>query len=204
MICFQLLDIFFDLLDVFFEEHQPEADGQQQAGEPDGLGPAEVQRHAAEGRTQREQEDDGKVVERFVLGGAVARHEPAAQGVHAAAQIADAHGAGKGVAVHLAEGLYLHCTGEGDEGVGHQIPFLREEAHHEEHQDLAQHHQLPPVEPLHLPEFLAQQLRRKNAQREEAERHQIAQHGFPVAFDQLHAAQHDVAGLGVGEHFAAV
>ena len=60
------------------------------------------------------------------------------------------------------------------------------------------------LEPLHLPEFLAQQFRRKNAQREEAERHQIVQHGPPVAFDQLHAAQHDVAGLSVGENFAAI
>ena len=63
---------------------------------------------------------------------------------------------------------------------------------------------MAPVEPLHLPEFLAQQFRRKNAQREEAERHQIVQHGPPVAFDQLHAAQHDVAGLSVGENFAAI
>ena len=63
MLCFQLFKILFDLLDVLFEEHQPEADGQQKAGEPDGLGPTEIQRYAAEGCAQREQEDDGEPFE---------------------------------------------------------------------------------------------------------------------------------------------
>ena len=143
-------------------------------------------------------------MEGFAPGGAVARHEPAAQRIHAAAQVADAHGAGKGVAVHLAEGLHLHRAGKRDQRVGHQIPLLREEADHEQHHDLAQHHQLPPVEPLHLLEFLAQQFRREHAQRKEAQRHQIVQHRTPVALDQLHAAQHDVAGLCIGKHLAAI
>ena len=48
MLCFQLFKILFELFHIFFQEHQAEADGQQKAGEPDGLGPAEIQRHAAE------------------------------------------------------------------------------------------------------------------------------------------------------------
>ena len=53
-------------------------------------------------------------------------------------------------------------------------------------------------------EFLAQQFRREHAQRKEAQRHQIVQHRTPVALDQLHAAQHDVAGLCIGKHLAAI
>ena len=131
MLGFQFFNVLFQLLDVFLEEHQAEAHGQQQAGEPDRLCAAEPQRHAAQACAQREQEDDGEIVEGFAPGGAVARHEPAAQRIHAAAQVADAHGAGKGVAVHLAEGLHLHRAGKRDQRVGHQIPLLREEADHE-------------------------------------------------------------------------
>ena len=60
MLRFQLFKILFDLFHIFFQEHQAEADGQQKAGEPDGLGTAEIQCHAAEGCAQREQEDDGE------------------------------------------------------------------------------------------------------------------------------------------------
>lgn len=84
---------------------------------------------------------------------------PDAKGLHAAAQVADAHGTGKGVAVHLAESLYLHGAGEGNNGVGQQVLRLRQKAHREQQQHLAQHHQLPPVQPLHrlkvLPHFSA-------------------------------------------------
>ncbi len=89
------------------------------------LAPQKFSATLPRGCAQREQEDDGEVVERLVLGGAVARHEPTAQRVHAAAQVTDTHRGGIAIAVYLTEGLYLHRTGEGDEGVGHQIPFLR-------------------------------------------------------------------------------
>ena len=59
MFCFQCFEIFFDLFHIFFQEHQAEADGQQQAGEPDGLCAAEVQRQAAQARAQRKQEGIG-------------------------------------------------------------------------------------------------------------------------------------------------
>ena len=55
MFCFQCFEIFFDLFHIFFQEHQAEADGQQQAGEPDGLCAAEIQRQAAQARAQRKQ-----------------------------------------------------------------------------------------------------------------------------------------------------
>lgn len=65
MFCFQCFEIFFDLFHIFFQEHQAEADGQQQAGEPDGLCAAEIQRQAAQARAQRKQEDDAPVIEGF-------------------------------------------------------------------------------------------------------------------------------------------
>ena len=69
MFCFQCFEIFFDLFHIFFQEHQAEADGQQQAGEPDGLCAAEVQRQAAQARAQRKQEDDAPVIKGFFQGG---------------------------------------------------------------------------------------------------------------------------------------
>ena len=126
---------FFQLLDVLFQEHQAEADEEQQAGKPDGPAAHGGQCKAAKAGTQREQEDDGEVVKRLAEGFGAAAHQPCAEGIHAAAQIADAHGAGEGIAVHLAEGLYLHGAGEGDEGVGQQIQLLRQKAHDEEQQD---------------------------------------------------------------------
>ena len=46
------------------------------------------------------------------------------QGFHAAADVTDTHGAGKGKAVDLAECLYLHGAGKGNHGIGNQIkPF---------------------------------------------------------------------------------
>ena len=65
MFCFQCFKIFFDLFHIFFQEHQAEADGQQQAGEPDGLCAAKVQRQAAQARAQRKQEDDAPVIKGF-------------------------------------------------------------------------------------------------------------------------------------------
>ena len=72
MFCFQCFKIFFDLFHIFFQEHQAEADGQQQAGEPDGLCAAEIQRQAAQARAQRKQEDDAPVIKGFFQGGRIA------------------------------------------------------------------------------------------------------------------------------------
>ena len=55
----------------------------------------------------------------FVMGLAICT-----QGFHAAADVTDTHGAGKGKAVDLAERLYLHGAGKGNHGIGNQIkPF---------------------------------------------------------------------------------
>ena len=195
---------FFQLLNVLFQEHQAEADEEQQAGKPDGPAAHGGQCKAAEAGPQREQEDYGEVVHRLAEGFGVAAHQPCAEGIHGAAQIADAHGAGERVAVHLAERLHLHRAGKRHQRIGGHIKRVGDEPDAEQQQNFHHQHQLPPVEPLHLLEFLAQQFRREHAQRKEAQRHQIVQHRTPVALDQLHAAQHDVAGLCIGKHLAAI
>ena len=127
---------------------------------------------------------------------------PDAESLHAAAQVADAHGTGKGVAVHLAEGLHLHGAGEGNNGVGQQILRLRQKAHRKQQQHLAQHHQLPPVQPLHCLKALPHFFRSQHPQRKGAQRHQIVQHLVPLTIHDIGAQQHDIAGLGIGKHLA--
>ena len=73
----------------------------------------------------------------------------------------------------------------------------------EQQQHLAQHHQLPPVEPLHVPEVLLHLFGGQYAQRKGAQGHQIMQHPLPVPVHQVGTEQHDVAGLRVGKYLAA-
>ena len=59
-----------------------------------------------------------------------------AQGLRAAAHIADAHGTGVGVAPDLAEGLHLHGADKGHHGVGEGVGRLRQKAHRKQQNDL--------------------------------------------------------------------
>ena len=127
---------------------------------------------------------------------------PDAKGLHAAAQVTDTHGTGKGVAVHLAESLHLHGAGKRNDGVGQQVLRLRQKAHREQQQHLAQHHQLPPVQPLQCLKVLPQFFRSQHPQRKGTQRHQIVQHLVPLAIHDIGAQQHDIAGLGIGKHLA--
>ena len=197
--------VFFDdrvLFQIFPDEHQRKADQQKAAADPDG--PAAQQRSApaADAGPDGKQQDDAKVPQHPVPGLRFVGLAPDAQRLHAAAQVTDAHGAGKGVAVHLAESLHLHGAGKRDDGVGQQVLLLRQKAHEEQQQPFAQHHQLPPVERAHLPEALPHFFSGEHPQRKGAQRHQIMQHPLPVAIHQVGAEQHDIAGLCVGKHFA--
>ena len=58
-----------------------------------------------------------------------------AQGLHTAAEITDAHGAGKGITVYFAECLYLHGAGEGYHGIGNQVPGVGEKSDSKQEQD---------------------------------------------------------------------
>ena len=96
--------VFFDggvLFQIFPDEHQRKADQQKAAAEPDG--PAAQQRSApaADAGPDGKQQDDAKVPQHPVHGPRFVGPAPDAQRLHAAAQVTDAHGAGKGVAVQM-------------------------------------------------------------------------------------------------------
>ena len=107
------------------------------------------------------------------------------------------------MAVHLAEGLHLHGAGEGDEGVGQQVEFLREKAHCKQQQNFRKNDDLPPMECLGVLQLDAGELGHQNAAGKGEKGDKIAQRRGPLAAEQAVAQQHDVARLGVGVHFAA-
>ena len=57
------------------------------------------------------------------------------QRFHAASDVADAHGTGKGKAVHLPEGLDLHGTGKRNQSIGNQIELIRKETDQKQQQN---------------------------------------------------------------------
>ena len=135
---FQLL---LDLRQILFDKHKAQAHQQQRAGKPDRPLAEDADALCADARTQRKDKDNGKVVQGLPQSAFIVAVSECDQRVHAAAQVADAHGTGKRVAMHLAERLHLHGAGKGDDGVGQQVLFLRQKAHKEQQQNLAQHHQ---------------------------------------------------------------
>ena len=76
-----------------------------------------------------------------------------AQGLRSAAHVADAHGAGVGVAPDFMEGLDLHGADKGDQGVGQGLHGRREEAHPEQQDDLAEEDDLPPKDKGVMPQY---------------------------------------------------
>ena len=80
---------------------------------------------AADTRAQREQQHYAEIRQRLAEDLLIPRMEVGAQRLRAAAHIADAHGAGVGVAPHLAEGLHLHGAHEGHHGVGGGVQRFR-------------------------------------------------------------------------------
>ena len=188
---------FFQLLNVLFQEHQAEADEEQQAGKPDGPAAHGGQCKAAEAGTQREQEDDGEVVKRLAEGFGAAAHQPCAEGIHAAAQIADAHGAGIGMAAHLVEGLHLHGADKGNQSVGQGLGHRRQKTNDKKQQDLAQQNDLPPVDPLIAFQPDVDALCKRRADQKGDDRYQVFDHGEPFTLEQGGAEQHNIAGLGM-------
>ena len=112
------------LFKLLLDEHQQEAYEQQQAGDPYGTKSKECDEAAAKPGTEGEQEDDTEIMGSLIQGFFVMGLAICTQGFHAAADVTDTHGAGKGKAVDLAERLYLHGAGKGNHGIGNQIkPF---------------------------------------------------------------------------------
>ena len=150
-----------------------------------------------------EDEDDAEIRPRGFERSAVMRMEVFAQRLGRAAEIADAHGAGVGVAPHLAEGLHLHGADERNERVGSRVALLRQKADEEQQHDLRQKNELPPVYPLHVLEMPMNTLSHENTQHEREHRHKIAPAVRPVTIEKIGAEEHDVARLRVGEDLAA-
>ena len=171
-----LSQILFDrrvFFDFFPDEHERKAYQQQPAGDPDGLSCQPRCAHASNTGTHREQQNDAKITHHPVLNFRFMGLAPDAECFHTAAQVTNAHGAGKCIAVHLAERLHLHCAGEGNDGVCQQVLLLWQKANNEQQKHFAQHHQLPPVKPLHVAKALPHLFCHQYAQRKSTQRNQI-------------------------------
>ena len=197
---FQLL---LDLRQILFDKHKAQAHQQQCAGKPDRPFAEDADALCADARTQRKDKDNGKVVQGLPQRVFIVAVSECDQRVHAAAQVADAHGTGKRVAMHLAERLHLHGAGKRDQRVCANIPPGREEAHREQQHDLGQNDELAPVHLFHALIAAVDAFRHKNARRERDHRHKIAENICPVACKKVCAHQHDVARLRVGKHLVA-
>ena len=201
-----LSQILFDrrvFFDFFPNEHERKAYQQQPAGDPDGLSCQPRCAHASNTGTHREQQNDAKITHHPVLNFRFMGLAPDAECFHTAAQVTNAHGAGKCIAVHLAERLHLHCAGEGNDGVCQQVLLLWQKANNEQQKHFAQHHQLPPVKPLHVAKALPHLFCHQYAQRKSTQRNQIVQHPIPLTIHDVGTQQHDVAGLCICKHLTA-
>ncbi len=105
----------------------------------------------------------------FIDGLGVVGQPVGTQGLHAAAQVTDSHGAGKSVAVDLAECLYLHGAGEGNHGIRQEVPLVRQKAYQKQKKNLNDQNQLAPVNLSGFLIFLPNQLCNRNTEGEKQE-----------------------------------
>ena len=158
---------------------------------------------AANARAQRKEQDDAEIAQHPIFRVRFVRFAPNAERLDTAAQVANAHRAGKRIAVHLAERLHLHRAGERHDGVRQQIAAFGQEADNQQQEHFSQHDQLPPVQALHGAEALAHSLRHQHTEGKRAQRDEVVQYHPPLPVHNMRAEQDDVARLRVGEHFAA-
>ena len=117
-----------------------------------------------------------------------------------ASQVSDAHRAGVSVSIDLAEGLYLHRTGEGNQNRRNHIRLLRDETDRKQDQNLQKQNSLPPVKFLGIFVFCLKTLRKKYTTGESQKWEQILDSLHPLSHHQVRAHQYDVTGLRVGEY----
>ena len=191
------------LFELLLNEHQQEAYKQQQAGDPYGMQSPKCDEAAAKPGTECEQEDDTEIMGSLIQGFFVMGLAICTQGFHAAADITDTHGAGKGKAVDLAEGLDLHGTGKRNQSIGNQIELIRKETDQKQQQNFQNQNQLTPVNAFCPLILLTNQLGSSNSESKENNRDEIVQRGAEIAGKNMLAEQNDIAGLGVGEYLSA-
>lgn len=191
------------LFKLLLDEHQQEAYKQQQAGDPYGTKSKECDEAAAKPGTEGEQEDDTEIMGSLIQGFFVMGLAICTQGLHAASDVADAHGTGKGKAVHLPEGLNLHGAGKRNQSIGNQIELIRKKTDQKQQQNFQNQNQLAPVNAFCLLILLTNQLGSSNSEGKENNRDEIVQRGAKIACKNMLAEQNDIAGLGVGEYLSA-
>ena len=92
---------------IFFYKHQQKADHKESTGNPDHSDSIAYGQISTNAGTQGKHKDDSKIIHRRCT----------------TAQITDTHSTCIGISIYLAEGLYLHCTGERCHGICQHIVF---------------------------------------------------------------------------------
>lgn len=186
----------------FLDKHKQEADEKQDTGNPDSTCTVHRNQMTANSSANGKHDDNSQVTYGFVKGLSIMSLAVGAEGFHAAADISNTHGTCKGVSIYLAEGLNLHGTGEGYDGVCEYIPVRRDKSDGEKKQDLDQKDKLSPVNFLSHPVLDMYFLSYGNADSKGEERDQIMDSESPVAGCDALAEKNDIAGLGVGEYLS--
>ena len=197
-------DLFLKRFHVLLREHEQEADRKQKAGDPDCPRPKRGDAEDAERGADSKHQDDAPVTKGFLKICSILCFPVGTQGFHSAAQIADTHGAGKGIAFDLAEGLYLHRTGKGNDAVGDQVTGFRHETHREQNRNFKEQDELPPVNSGSALVAETKQLRCRDAEREKRQRNEILQSLRPVPLRNALAQKNNITGLRIREDVPAV
>ena len=207
-------------------QHQNKSGQQKQTGYPDCAQSQNQDETAAHSGAKRKEKDNAEIVQCFGKILPVVRDAAGAEGFHAAADISDTHGAGKGIAVHFPESLHLHGAGKGYQGVCRKIQRLRKKSDKKQQKHLQHKDKLPPVQPplketvkpprtpvtlplpvrpsgCHLPAEMPDHLRRRHSEGKGEQRHEIAEGCMPVFCEKTFTEQNNISGLRVGKYAAA-
>lgn len=173
------------LFNLLLYEHKQEAYKQQSAGQPYGMNPEHGDEAASDTCANRKQEDYAEVVGCFIKYLPVVCSAVCAEGIHAASEISDTHGARIGVAVHLAEGLNLHCAGEGDYRIGYEVHALRHETYEKEQYNFKNQHKLSPMYAPCILVALADELGSGDTECKKYERDKIVYSGTDISLKEM-------------------
>ena len=115
--------IFFMEMLILFYKHQQETDHKESTGYPDYSGSIAYGQISANAGTQCKHKNDSEIIHCLFQLFGLSLTKINGQCCGTASQITDTHGTCIGISVYLAEGLYLHCTGERCHGICQHIVF---------------------------------------------------------------------------------